>query len=94
VATRPFTVARPFEGTGAGGLPSYEAFIARTNAVMGSLGTRMPTPEPIASAIYGAATDGTKRLRYLSGDDVKHFVDARRNLSDEKYEEYMRAQLT
>ena len=35
----------------------------------------------LASVIYAAVTDGTKRLRYLAGDDVKHFVDARRRLA-------------
>ena len=82
------------DDVGAGGIPSYEPFIARTNSVMANIGTRMATPERIANAIYGAVTDGTKRLRYLAGDDVKHFVDARRRLSDEEYENYMRAQLT
>jgi hypothetical protein len=52
----------------------------------------MTTPERIAAVIYGAVTDGTKRLRYLAGDDVKHLVEARRKLSDEDYENYMRAQ--
>jgi len=82
------------ENMGAGGIPSYEPFIARTNAVMANIGTRMATPERIAEVVYGAVTDGTKRLRYLAGDDVKHFVDARRKLSDEDYEVYMREQLT
>ena len=59
---------------------------------MADLPTRMATPERIANAIYGAATDGTKRLRYLAGDDVKHLVDARRKLSDADYEIYMRSQ--
>jgi hypothetical protein len=59
---------------------------------MGKLGKRMTTPERICAVIYGAVTDGTKRLRYLAGDDVKHFVEARRKLSDEDYENYMRAQ--
>jgi NAD(P)-dependent dehydrogenase (short-subunit alcohol dehydrogenase family) len=81
------------ENVGAGGIPSYEAFIARTNAVMANIGARMATPERIAAVVYGAVTDGTKRLRYLAGDDVKQFVDARRKLSDEDYEAYMREQL-
>ena len=34
----------------------------------------MTTPERIAAVIYGAVTDGTKRLRYLAGDDVKHLA--------------------
>jgi len=52
----------------------------------------MATPEHIAAVIYGAATDGTSRLRYFAGDDVKHLVEARRKFSDEEYENYMRAQ--
>jgi hypothetical protein len=50
------------------------------------------TPEHIAAVICGAATDATNRLRYFAGDDVKHLVEARRKLSDEKYETYMRGQ--
>lgn len=80
------------ENVGAAGISSYEPFLARTNTAMANLGKRMATPARIANAIYDAVTDGTKRLRYLAGDDVKHFVDARRNLSDEAYELYMRAQ--
>lgn len=82
------------EDAGAGGIQSYEPFIERTHAVMASIGTRMATPERIADAVYDAVTDGTSRLRYLAGDDVRHFVDARRKLSDEDYEIYVREQLT
>lgn len=82
------------ENVGAGGIQSYEPFIARTNAVMATLGTRRATSERIADAVYDAVTDGTRRLRYLAGDDVRHFVDARRKLSDEDYEIYMREHLT
>jgi NAD(P)-dependent dehydrogenase (short-subunit alcohol dehydrogenase family) len=78
--------------TGGGGLDSYGPFLERTNAAMGKLAKGMATPERVAAVIYGAVTDGTKRLRYLAADDVKHFVEARRKLSDENYENYMRAQ--
>jgi hypothetical protein len=43
---------------------------------MGKLGKRMATPERISAVIYRAVTGGTKRLRYLAGDDVRHFVDS------------------
>jgi hypothetical protein len=46
----------------------------------------------IAAVIYGAVTDCTKRLRYFAGGDVKHLAEARRKLSDEDYENYMREQ--
>ena len=65
--------------TGDGGLDSYGPFLERANAALGKLARGMTTPERIAAVIYGAVTDGTKRLRYLAGDDVKHLVEARRN---------------
>jgi len=79
---------------GAGGIESYEDFIKRTGEIMAALGKNMARPERIASVIFDAATDGTRRLRYLAGDDVRHFVDARRSLGDEQYEQYMRGKLT
>jgi NAD(P)-dependent dehydrogenase (short-subunit alcohol dehydrogenase family) len=78
--------------TGDGGLDSYGPFLQRANASLAKLAKNMTTPEHIADVIYGAVTDGTKRLRYLAGDDVKHLVEARHKLSDEEYENYMRAQ--
>ena len=78
--------------TGDGGLDSYGPFLERANAALGKLAKGMATPESISAVIYGAVTDGTKRLRYFAGDDVKHLVEARRKLSDEDYENYMRAQ--
>ena len=78
--------------TGDGGIDSYGPFLEWVNAALAKMAKRMATPERIAAVIYGAVTDGTKRLRYFAGDDVKHLVEARRNLSDEDYENYMRAQ--
>jgi NAD(P)-dependent dehydrogenase (short-subunit alcohol dehydrogenase family) len=78
--------------TGDGGIDSYGPFVERVNAALGKLAKNMATPEHIAAVIYGAVTDGTRRLRYFAGDDVKQFVEARRKLSDEDYENYMRAE--
>ena len=78
--------------TGNGGLDSYGAFLERANAALGKLAKGMAAPERIAAVIYSAVTDGTKRLRYFAGDDVKHLAEARRKLSDEDYENYMRTQ--
>ena len=77
---------------GVGGIDSYVPFLERANAALGKMAKGMAKPERIAAVIYGAVTDGTKRLRYLAGDDVKHLVEKRRKLSDEEYENFMRAQ--
>ncbi|MET4385385.1 NAD(P)-dependent dehydrogenase (short-subunit alcohol dehydrogenase family) [Bradyrhizobium sp. F1.4.3] len=80
------------QNAGDGGIDSYGPFLERAYAALGKLAQHMATPERIAAVIYGAVTDGTKRLRYFAGDDVKHLVEARRKLSDEDYENYMRGQ--
>ena len=36
------------------------------------------SPEMVAQVIYGACTDGSKRLRYLAGSDAKQFWTLRR----------------
>jgi short-subunit dehydrogenase len=78
--------------TGDGGIDSYGPFLERTNAVLGKLAKGMVAPERVAAVIYGAVNDGTKRLRYFAGDDVKQLVETRRKMSDEDYENYMRTQ--
>ena len=73
-------------------MDSYRPFIERANVALSKLAESMAPSGGIAAVIYGAVTDGTKRLRYFAGDDVKHLAEARRKLSDEDYENYMREQ--
>ncbi|HYT57061.1 MAG TPA: hypothetical protein VEQ38_20335 [Verrucomicrobiae bacterium] len=47
--------------------------------------------EDVAKVIYDAASDGTERLRYLAGDDARG-LKARREMSDQDYINFMRAQ--
>jgi NAD(P)-dependent dehydrogenase (short-subunit alcohol dehydrogenase family) len=81
------------DATGAAGLKSYDAFLSTADAAIGRIAIRMQSPKTISEVIYGAVTDGTRRPRYFAGEDVKQFVDARRTMSDEDYEIYMRGQL-
>lgn len=81
------------ENTGHGGLRSYRPFIEKSNAFFAGLFEDIVQSEDIAEVIFGAVTDGTKRLRYMAGDRVRHFVDARHSMSNEDYENYMRAQV-
>lgn len=77
---------------GAGGLSSYKDFLTRTAAAVGRFRTHSDTPAAVAALMFGAATDGTPRLRYLPDTGVKHFVDARRAMNDADYETFMRQQ--
>jgi hypothetical protein len=53
---------------------------------------RTMSSEEIAKVIYDAASDGTERLRYLVGDDARGFIEARREMSDQGYINFVRAQ--
>ncbi|OCX51619.1 short-chain dehydrogenase/reductase [Mucilaginibacter sp. PPCGB 2223] len=46
----------------------------------------------VAEVIYEAATDGTERLRYLSGSDAEQVVQARQQLNDIDFKKMMAAQ--
>jgi len=70
----------------------YDGFIAHTNAVYASMSAkRMASADEIAQVIYVAATDGTSRLRYFCGEDTGGLVEARREMSDEQFTEFMRS---
>jgi NAD(P)-dependent dehydrogenase (short-subunit alcohol dehydrogenase family) len=74
------------------GLQDYDDFTARTAAAFASLAAASSmTSTDVAKVIFGAATDGTDRLRYLVGDDARGFVKARRTLDDQAYIDFMRA---
>jgi len=74
-------------------LTDYDDFVARTNEAFARMtAARTMSSEDIAKVIYDAATDGTERLRYLAGDDARGFIKARREMSDQDYINFMRAQ--
>jgi NAD(P)-dependent dehydrogenase (short-subunit alcohol dehydrogenase family) len=71
----------------------YADYIARTNAVFSRMqAARKISADEVAEVIYGAATDGANRLRYFIGEDVGNFVHARREMSEQDYIKFMRAQ--
>ncbi len=63
---------------------SIKIFVPRDSAAL-AVGA-----DDVAAAIYGAATDGTDRLRYLVGDDARGFVRARMELPEDDYIRFMR----
>lgn len=58
------------------------AFRARSGSVYSS-------PEAIAEAIFAAATDGTKQVIYIAGDDAKALKAARDSMNDADYVAFM-----
>jgi len=72
-------------------LTDYDDFVARTNEAARMTAARTMSSEDVAKVIYDAASDGTERLRYLAGDDARG-LKARREMSDQDYINFMRAQ--
>jgi NAD(P)-dependent dehydrogenase (short-subunit alcohol dehydrogenase family) len=60
----------------------------------GMAAKRMATADDIARVIYGAATDGTNRLRYFCGEDTGCLVKARREMPEEQFVEFMRSRFS
>ncbi|MDB5978770.1 MAG: family oxidoreductase [Nevskia sp.] len=76
-------------------LADYDAFVANTNAIFDRMrGGRMMSADDVAQVIHQAATDGTSQLRYLVGDDNRGLIQARRELSDQGYVDFMRERFT
>jgi NAD(P)-dependent dehydrogenase (short-subunit alcohol dehydrogenase family) len=70
----------------------YDAFTERTSQTFADFtAARRLSSEDVAQEIYRAATDGSKRLRYLIGIDSRNFIRARREWSEEEYEALMRS---
>jgi hypothetical protein len=51
----------------------------------------MATADEVAQVLHDAATDGTNRLRYFTGDETGDFVKAKHEMSDVDYLEFMRS---
>jgi NAD(P)-dependent dehydrogenase (short-subunit alcohol dehydrogenase family) len=70
----------------------YDQFVARMNAVFASnTASRVTTADEVAGVIFGAATDGTDRLRYFVGEDTGGLVAAKRAMADQDYVDLVRA---
>jgi len=76
-------------------LADYDEFVARTNAVFsGMRAGRKTSADEVAQVIYDAATDGTNRLRYFTGEDVVDFVKAKWEMSGQDYVNFMRSRFS
>jgi NAD(P)-dependent dehydrogenase (short-subunit alcohol dehydrogenase family) len=64
------------------GLDSYESFIKNCDEQFAKFINKAADPKLVAQTIYKAATDTSKRLRYIVGKDAKMFWTIRRYLGD------------
>ncbi len=72
----------------------YAAFTERVNSVFAGLrSSRLATEEDVATVIFTAATDETDQLRYVATEDIKPWVNARRETSEAQYIAMMKSQL-
>lgn len=70
-------------------IEDYAIFADHTNSVFASLReSRHATEEDVAKVIFVAATDNTDQLRYVATDDIKPWVNARRETSEARYGVY------
>lgn len=73
-------------------LGSYGEFVACAKSAYAAIAAkRMITADEVAQVIYTAATDNTRRLRYFCGEDTGGLVEARREMPEEKFIEFMRS---
>ncbi|MCM2471962.1 SDR family oxidoreductase [Rhizobium sp. CG5] len=71
---------------------AYLPFLNRSVETFARLGGALTmTSADVAKVVHGAATDGTDRLRYFVGDETSGWLKARRELSEDDYIAYMRA---
>ena len=73
-------------------LVDYDDFVARTNEAFTNMTeARTMNADEVGRVIYSAATDGTDQLRYLTGDDSRGFIKARREMPEPDYVDFMRS---
>jgi NAD(P)-dependent dehydrogenase (short-subunit alcohol dehydrogenase family) len=77
-------------------LPDYGPFVTAVEAAFEGLRASRAgaTSEQVAEVIFTAATDQTEQLRYVATDNIKAWVAARRETSEDEYMAFMRARVT
>jgi NAD(P)-dependent dehydrogenase (short-subunit alcohol dehydrogenase family) len=74
-------------------LTAYDAFVNKLMPRINQYGEKGGTPEEVASTIFQAATDGTKKLRYPIGGNAGLMLGLRKLLSDNAFSTMIRNEL-
>jgi len=75
------SLALTFEGDGG----DYADALAKTMAAFRRNPSRYSTPQFIAEGLFAAATDGTRNVRYVLGDDAQARWAMRQRITDAEY---------
>lgn len=69
----------------------YHPFLQHISQVYGAMagGSDPDAVEKVAAAIFQAVTDSADRLRYAPTDDIQPLLEARRGLSEDKYQAFV-----
>lgn len=73
-------------------LTEYEDYVARVTGAMSGGIENASDPIIVAETIWAAATDGTKQLRYIAGQDAEQIIAARKAMDDPEYLAMIRGQ--
>lgn len=86
-----FNARAASDNAGAAAPEDYKPFIERSaDAFARMSAARLISSADVAQVIYGAATDGTDRLRYLVDNDTRGSIKARAERPDQDYVDFIR----
>ena len=66
-------------------LMEYQSLVGKVMSAIPLLYQNASSAAKIAEVVYGAATDGSNKLRYTAGEDAKVFIENRQQLDDETF---------
>ncbi len=83
------SLALTFSGDG----QPYDATIAKVAAAFRGRASHRSSSEYLAEGVFGAVTDGTRKIRYVVGDDAVALLGARATMTDEQYVAFLEKQM-
>ena len=84
--------SRSLDASGDGSTDVYTEKVVKMMTGARARQDNYSTPDQTADVIFGAATDGTTRLRYIAGTDAEAMLAARASMPFEDYSEALVAQ--
>lgn len=69
----------------------YQPFLMKCMPGMQKLSANPAEPIIVAETIYQAATDGSRQMRYIVGDDAEQLITSRKEMNDDAYLEMVKS---